>query len=95
MVESTAAAMAYGLLVAGEKTVLIYDMGGGTTDLTILYINNGRYEIRYTYGNSQLGGNDVDQLLVEYVTQAIVKGPSLNRIALDTSLYLLVCISFF
>lgn len=74
MVESTAAAMAYGLLVAGEKTVLIYDMGGGTTDLTVLHVNNGRYEIKYTYGNSQLGGNDMDQLLVDYVVQTIVKG---------------------
>lgn len=45
MIESTAAAMAYGLLVAGRKNVMIFDMGGGTTDVTIMHINDGNYII--------------------------------------------------
>lgn len=74
MIESTAAAMAYGLLVAGEKFVLIFDMGGGTTDLSILYINNGRYDIQYTYGHNRLGGQDIDEIIVHEVIQIIISG---------------------
>lgn len=74
MIESTAAAMAYGLLVAGEKFVLVFDMGGGTTDLTVLYINNGRYDIQYTYGQSRLGGQDIDSILVQQMIQIITAG---------------------
>lgn len=43
MVESTAAAMSYGLFVAGSKTVLVFDMGGGTTDVTIMRIEDGQF----------------------------------------------------
>lgn len=56
MIESTAAAMAYGLFVAGTKNVMVFDIGGGTTDVTIMNIMNGQsFKILATGGNNQLG----------------------------------------
>lgn len=67
LVESTAAAMAYGLLVAGDKTVLVFDIGGGTTDVTILRIRDGTHRVEFTGGFSQLGGQHIDVLVRDYV----------------------------
>lgn len=67
MVESTAAAMAYGLLVAGKKTVLVFDMGGGTTDISIMTIDDGKYDVQYTAGQSRLGGQFLDELLLKWL----------------------------
>jgi hypothetical protein len=55
MIESTAAAMSYGLLVSGDKNVMVVDIGGGTTDVTIMRISNGNYVIENTGGHSNLG----------------------------------------
>jgi len=67
--EPTAAAIAYGLeKVAGDKeeNVLVFDLGGGTFDVTLLTIDNGVFEVRATSGDTHLGGEDFDQRLMDY-----------------------------
>lgn len=64
--EPTAAAIAYGLDQKGEKNVLIFDMGGGTHDVTLLSIDDGVFEVKATAGDGHLGGEDFDHRLVEY-----------------------------
>mmetsp|Transcript_18435 Transcript_18435/g.24341 ORF Transcript_18435/g.24341 Transcript_18435/m.24341 type:complete len:631 (-) Transcript_18435:200-2092(-) len=65
LAESTAAAMAYGLFVTGEKTVFVFDIGGGTTDCSLLHINEGTFKVLATGGDNHLGGEDMDQRLVD------------------------------
>ena len=69
--EPTAAAIAYGLdsKSSGEKNVLIYDLGGGTFDVSILTIEESIFEVKATAGDTHLGGEDFDTLLVEYFIQ--------------------------
>jgi len=64
--EPTAAAIAYGLDKKGEKNVLIYDLGGGTFDVSLLLIEDGIFEVKATGGNTHLGGEDFDNCLVDY-----------------------------
>jgi len=66
--EPTAAAIAYGLDKQGktEKNVLIFDLGGGTFDVSLLAIDNGIFEVKATAGDTHLGGEDFDNKLVEY-----------------------------
>lgn len=64
--EPTAAALAYGLDKAGEKNILVFDLGGGTFDVTLLTIDNGVFEVLATNGDTHLGGEDFDQRLIEY-----------------------------
>ncbi|RNA24044.1 heat shock 70 [Brachionus plicatilis] len=66
--EPTAAALAYGLdkKLQGEKNVLIYDLGGGTFDVSVLSINDGLFEVLSTNGNTHLGGEDFDNNLVNF-----------------------------
>jgi len=66
--EPTAAAIAYGLdkKGQGEKNVLIFDLGGGTFDVSLLAIDSGVFEVKATAGDTHLGGEDFDHLLVEY-----------------------------
>ena len=64
--EPTAAAIAYGLDKKGEKNVLIYDLGGGTFDVSLLNIDDGIFEVKATGGNTHLGGEDFDNCLVDY-----------------------------
>jgi L1 cell adhesion molecule like protein len=68
--EPTAAAIAYGLdkKDAGEKNVLIFDSGGGTFDVSLLTLDDGVFEVRATGGNSHLGGEDFDNILVDYAS---------------------------
>lgn len=90
MIESTAAAMAYGLLVSGSKHVLVLDIGGGTTDISLLNIDNGTHNVLYTAGNSQLGGQDIDLLLTQYIiTQLTKRIESLNETSIhsDQNIY--------
>merc|ERR1712182_168559 len=69
--EPTAAAIAYGLdkKGAGEKNVLIYDMGGGTFDVSLLTIEDGIFEVKATAGDTHLGGEDFDNRLVNHFVQ--------------------------
>ena len=68
--EPTAAAIAYGLdKKSDEKTVLIFDLGGGTFDVSLLTIDDGVFEVQSTGGDTHLGGEDFDNRMVEYFTQ--------------------------
>jgi len=71
--EPTAAALAYGYENDAEQTVAIYDLGGGTFDLSILSIGQGVYEVVATAGDSYLGGEDFDNRLVDYLVQDFKK----------------------
>jgi L1 cell adhesion molecule like protein len=66
--EPTAAAIAYGLdkRNQGERNVLIFDLGGGTFDVSLLQIDDGVFEVKATAGDTHLGGEDFDNKLVEY-----------------------------
>lgn len=64
--EPTAAALAYGAKLSENKTILIYDLGGGTFDVSIIRINNGKMDVIATEGNHHLGGVDWDELLAEH-----------------------------
>ncbi|OAF69667.1 hypothetical protein A3Q56_02596 [Intoshia linei] len=64
--EPTAAAIAYGLDKTDEKNVLVYDLGGGTFDVTLLTIDNGVFEVLATNGDTHLGGEDFDNRVIDY-----------------------------
>src|SRR6201994_318136 len=65
--EPTAAALAYGLDKKGHETVLVFDLGGGTFDVSILDVGDGVVEVRSTAGDTHLGGDDFDRRLVDYL----------------------------
>jgi L1 cell adhesion molecule like protein len=68
--EPTAAAIAYGLdKVTGECNVLVFDLGGGTFDVSLLTIEEGIFEVQATAGDTHLGGEDFDNCLVNLFTQ--------------------------
>ncbi|MEW2487269.1 molecular chaperone DnaK [Streptomyces sp. NPDC048411] len=71
--EPTAAALAYGLDKKGHETVLVFDLGGGTFDVSILDVGDGVVEVRSTAGDSHLGGDDFDRRLVDYLADAFQK----------------------
>ena len=71
MAESTAAAVAYGLFVAGTKKVLVFDAGGGTTDVSLMQIVEGSFNTLATAGDNQLGGEDMDTAMVDLVLRKI------------------------
>ncbi|RLE37270.1 molecular chaperone DnaK, partial [Candidatus Acetothermia bacterium] len=65
--EPTAAALAYGLDKAEEQTILVYDLGGGTFDVSILEIGDGVFEVVATDGDTQLGGDDFDRRIMDWL----------------------------
>ena len=68
--EPTAAALAYGLDKEGaDQTVLVFDLGGGTFDVSLLEIGDGVFEVKSTSGNSQLGGDDWDQRIIDWLVK--------------------------
>eukprot|EP00921_Rhytidocystis_pertsovi_P001055 GHVQ01001799.1.p1 GENE.GHVQ01001799.1~~GHVQ01001799.1.p1 ORF type:complete len:687 (+),score=124.93 GHVQ01001799.1:608-2668(+) len=69
--EPTAAAIAYGLDKKAEKNILVYDLGGGTFDVSVLVIDNGVFEVLATSGDTHLGGEDFDQRVMEYMMKKI------------------------
>ena len=70
--EPTAAAIAYGLdKKGGEKTILVYDLGGGTFDVSVLSIDNGVFEVMSTNGDTHLGGEDFDQRVMQYFIKLV------------------------
>ncbi|KAE8710763.1 Luminal-binding protein 5 [Hibiscus syriacus] len=80
--EPTAAAIAYGLdKKGGEKNILVFDLGGGTFDVSILTIDNGVFEVLATNGDTHLGGEDFDQRVMEYFIKLIKKkhGKDINK----------------
>merc|ERR1711968_289205 len=72
--EPTAAAIAYGLdKKGGEKNILVFDLGGGTFDVTLLTIDNGVFEVLATNGDTHLGGEDFDQRVIDYMLKVFKK----------------------
>jgi len=71
--EPTAAAIAYGLDEKGEKNIMVYDLGGGTFDVSILTIDNGIFEVVATNGDTHLGGEDFDQRVMEHFLKIFKK----------------------
>ena len=65
--EPTAAALAYGLDKKSNETILVWDLGGGTFDVSILEVGEGVFEVKSTAGDTHLGGDDYDQRIVEYI----------------------------
>lgn len=78
--EPTAAAIAYGLdkKGQGEKNVLIFDLGGGTFDVSLLTIDDGVFEVKATAGDTHLGGEDFDNKLVEYCVSEFKKRKNID-----------------
>jgi molecular chaperone DnaK len=76
--EPTAAALAYGFDRTTVKRVLVFDLGGGTFDVSVLRIANGVFDVKATSGDTQLGGNDWDQRIVDWVADAFVKDHGLD-----------------
>ncbi|KAF9376934.1 70-kilodalton heat shock protein, partial [Podila verticillata] len=76
--EPTAAALAYGLDKAGDRVVAVYDLGGGTFDISILEIQNGVFEVKSTNGDTALGGEDFDAMLVKHVVEEFKKEQGLD-----------------
>ncbi len=67
--EPTASALAYGIDKAGDHTVLVFDLGGGTFDVSLLELGEGVFEVKATSGNNHLGGDDFDQRVVDHVAE--------------------------
>ena len=76
--EPTAAALAYGLDKEGEQTVLVFDLGGGTFDVSILELGEGVFEVKATSGNNHLGGDDFDAKIVEWMVQEFKKAEGID-----------------
>jgi len=71
--EPTAAALAYGLDKKGNETVLVFDLGGGTFDVTVLEIGEGVFEVKSTSGDTHLGGSDMDYAIVNWLAEEFKK----------------------
>lgn len=72
--EPTAAALAYGLdKMDQDQTILVYDLGGGTFDVSILELGDGVFEVRSTAGDNRLGGDDFDQVIIDYLVAEFKK----------------------
>ena len=76
--EPTAAALAYGLDKKEGKTIAVYDLGGGTFDISVLEIGDGVFEVKSTNGDTFLGGEDFDAKLVEYLAADFKKAESID-----------------
>ncbi len=71
--EPTAAALAYGLDKKNAHTIAVYDLGGGTFDISILELGDGVYEVKSTNGDTHLGGDDFDQVIIDYLADEFKK----------------------
>ena len=71
--EPTAAALSYGLEKEEGQTILVYDLGGGTFDVSILELGDGVFEVKSTAGNNKLGGDDFDNRIIDYIVNEFKK----------------------
>ncbi|PIP74442.1 MAG: molecular chaperone DnaK [Candidatus Levybacteria bacterium CG_4_9_14_3_um_filter_35_16] len=71
--EPTAAALAYGLDKKNAHTIAVYDLGGGTFDISILELGDGVYEVKSTNGDTHLGGDDFDKVIIDYIADQFQK----------------------
>ena len=76
--EPTAAALAYGLDKEGEQKIMVYDLGGGTFDVSILEIGDGAFEVLATAGDTHLGGDDFDQRIIEFLVAEFKKAEGMD-----------------
>ena len=76
--EPTAAALAYGLDKKGGKTIAVFDLGGGTFDISILELDDGLFEVKSTNGDTFLGGEDFDMRIVDYLASEFKKESGVN-----------------
>ncbi|MEL0677502.1 molecular chaperone DnaK [Clostridioides difficile] len=77
--EPTAAALAYGMdKLDQEKKILVFDLGGGTFDVSILEIGDGTFEVLATAGNNRLGGDDFDQIVIDYLAEEFKKAEGVD-----------------
>ena len=76
--EPTAAALAYGLDKKKDETIAVFDFGGGTFDISILEVGEGVVEVKSTNGDTHLGGDDVDERLIEWITEEFRKDQGID-----------------
>lgn len=76
--EPTAAALAYGLDKKGEQTIAVYDLGGGTFDISILELGEGTFQVKSTAGNTHLGGDDFDQRIMQWLIEEFKKDQGID-----------------
>ena len=76
--EPTAAALAYGLDKENEQTILVFDLGGGTFDVSILELGEGVFEVKATNGNNHLGGDDFDSKIVDWMVSEFKKAEGID-----------------
>jgi molecular chaperone DnaK len=76
--EPTAAALAYGLEKKGQETVLVYDLGGGTFDVSLLDVGDGVVEVRASSGDGHLGGDDFDKRIVDHLAEEFKKDQGID-----------------
>src|SRR5437773_5064326 len=87
--EPTAAALAYGLGTSESEKIAVYDLGGGTFDISILEMNNGVFEVLSTSGNTYLGGEDFDERIMDWMAEQFMQDTGIDlrkdRLALQRS----------
>ncbi len=76
--EPTAASMAYGLDKKSNETILVFDLGGGTFDVSILEVGEGVFEVKSTHGDSHLGGDNFDKVIVDYLADEFKKDQGID-----------------
>ena len=76
--EPTAASLAYGLDKKSNKKILVFDLGGGTFDVSVLEVSDGLFEVKATTGDTQLGGDDFDRQIVNYLAEEFLKSDGVD-----------------
>src|SRR5207237_3414208 len=76
--EPTAAALAYGLDKKKDELVAVYDLGGGTFDISVLQLGEGVFEVKATNGDTHLGGDDFDQRVIEWLVEEFKKDQGID-----------------
>ncbi|MBA2443409.1 MAG: molecular chaperone DnaK [Rubrobacter sp.] len=76
--EPTAASLSYGLDKENDQTILVFDLGGGTFDVSVLELGEGVFEVKATSGNNHLGGDDFDNKVVEWLTQEFKRSEGID-----------------
>jgi molecular chaperone DnaK len=76
--EPTAASLAYGLERTQSQTILVFDLGGGTFDVSLLEVGDGIFEVKATAGDTQLGGNDFDKKIVDYLAEQFLEAEGVD-----------------
>ena len=79
--EPTAAALAYGLDKKGDETIAVFDFGGGTFDISILEVGDGVVEVKATNGDTHLGGDNIDQLVIDWIVEEFKKDQGIDLAA--------------